>query len=184
MTESVTIPGKETMKDHVKPNGPIPSDTHPRVEHRSRKTKGPEENPTMTQATLPTMNATGSTIPTGPRPARPSRRDREGTIGRKTSNYATGSPDRCAGTTSPTGTRKETRSAGAAYGSRPSTDSTGTAPATTSKPWTAGRTSRRTAVRRPGKPRKGKRHERHERRDAGRMPHRMPILPCQRGIRP
>ena len=27
MTESVTIPGKETMKDHVKPNGPIPSDT-------------------------------------------------------------------------------------------------------------------------------------------------------------
>ena len=59
MTESVTIPGKETMKDHVKPNGPVPSDTHPRVEHRSRKTKGPEENPTM--------NATGSTIPTGPR---------------------------------------------------------------------------------------------------------------------
>ena len=39
MTESVTIPGKETMKDHVKPNGPIPSDTHPRVEHRGRKTK-------------------------------------------------------------------------------------------------------------------------------------------------
>ena len=64
MTESVTIPGKETMKDHVKPNGPIPSDTHPRVEHRSRKTKGPEESPTMTQATLPTMNATGTTIPT------------------------------------------------------------------------------------------------------------------------
>lgn len=31
------------MKDHVKPNGPIPSDTHPRVEHRSRKTKGPEK---------------------------------------------------------------------------------------------------------------------------------------------
>lgn len=27
------------MKDHVKPNGPIPSDTHPRVEHRNRKTK-------------------------------------------------------------------------------------------------------------------------------------------------
>lgn len=172
MTESVTIPGKETMKDHVKPNGPIPSDTHPRVEHRSRKTKGPEESPTMTQATLPTMNATGSTIPTGPRrDHRPNAIELCDRIARQMRRHNLAHRNEEGDAFCWCGLRFATLDGLYRHCARHYLETMDA----------LGRTSRRTVVRRPGKPRKGKRHER---RDEGRMPHRMSILPCQRGIRP